>query len=170
MNVVVVKKVRCSFTQRQIQTLLEKIIADLMRFRKLKKHVRTRLASAQELTVVFAGAMVSRKLNFKYRSRDYATDVLSFASSEESSLGDLVFCVPVLQRQARDHQLTMQSEFIYLLIHGILHLLGYDHEKNDSQAQAMYSLQDRIFARLHVHNNRTVRHQKSAKKPTSARL
>ena len=112
-----------------------------------------------DIGIYFLGTGEARKLNKAYRGKNYATDVLSFEgnlstlkamarsefSSDEPLLGELVFCVPVLKRQAREHGLTQRQEFEYLFIHGILHLLGYDHEKSQARAQKMFKIQDRLF-------------------------
>jgi len=100
------------------------------------------------LTVVLVGAAEGQALNKTHRRKNYATDVLSFAAVEEGSLGELVFCSPVLKSQAKEHKLREKEELLYLLIHGVLHLLGYDHEKSDKEARVMYRLQDRIFEQL----------------------
>lgn len=103
------------------------------------------LEAVRSLTLVFVGEKEGRELNKRFRKKGYATDVLSFAPVEEKSLGELVFCWPVLKRQAMEHDLSLRDEFRYLLIHGILHLLGYDHENHDRQAKEMYRLQDNVF-------------------------
>jgi probable rRNA maturation factor len=115
---------------------------------KLVARARKQLAHAKSLTLVFVGKAEGQKLNLQFRHKDYATDVLSFAPIETTSLGELVFCIPIIRKQAKEHNLTPQQEFTYLLIHGILHLLGYDHEKNDKAATAMYRLQDSIFEKV----------------------
>ncbi len=89
-----------------------------------------------------------KKLNQHYRGKNKPTDILSFAPTEAHSLGELVFCSPIVKSQAKAHKLTIQHEYTYLLIHGILHLLGYDHETNDRAARRMYRLQDSIFEKL----------------------
>ena len=101
-----------------------------------------------QMTLAFLGQARARKLNRDYRKRDYATDVLSFAGDGQESLGDLVMCPEVLIRQAREHDLSFKAELAYMLLHGLLHLLGYDHEASKSQAKRMFGLQDRIFNKL----------------------
>jgi probable rRNA maturation factor len=113
---------------------------------KLKTHKKWREAS--EVTLVFVSAVEGRRLNKSYRKKNYATDILSFAAVDKNSLGELVFCWPVVVRQAKEHGLSVGEEFLYLYIHGLLHLLGYDHEKNDKAARQMYRLQDRLFKEL----------------------
>ncbi len=99
-----------------------------------------------ELSLVFLDAPAARALNLEYRKRDYATDVLSFQN--EDPLGDLVMCPEVLERQAKEHQLQFKEELGYMVIHGVLHLLGFDHEKTKREAKQMFTLQDAVFQRL----------------------
>ena len=69
-----------------------------------------------------------RTLNRSYRNKDYATDVLSFPSNEAPYLGDIVIATGVAQRQADDVGHPVSTELKVLALHGLLHLLGYDHE------------------------------------------
>jgi probable rRNA maturation factor len=115
---------------------------------RLPARDRHRLAAFDAVTVVMVGAAEGRKLNRSFRRRDRPTDVMSFAPVETNSLGELVFCRPVVTRQAKEHRLGYRNELLYLFIHGVLHLLGYDHEKSDKAARVMYRLQDRIFEEL----------------------
>ncbi|MCB0386930.1 MAG: rRNA maturation RNase YbeY [Bdellovibrionales bacterium] len=99
----------------------------------------------KELVVVFVDEAQARSLNRQYRKKDYATDVLSFESQEPESFGELVLCLDVVRRQARDHRLSVKEELSYLLLHGLLHLLGFDHEKDQKAAKRMFALQDLIW-------------------------
>lgn len=74
-----------------------------------------------------------RALNRQFRGKDYATDVLSFPSETRGFLGDIVIASGVAARQAREAGHTMQVELKVLAIHGLLHLLGYDHESDDGK-------------------------------------
>jgi probable rRNA maturation factor len=96
-----------------------------------------------------------RSLNRRYRGRDETTDVLSFALREgqfpgiqPDCLGDIVISVPQAARQAKEagHSLSMEIEF--LLIHGILHLLGYDHERGKREADRMKKRERLLLKRL----------------------
>ena len=81
-----------------------------------------------------------RELNRRYRNRDTPTDVLSFPLADEvcpDLLGDVVISVDTLRRQARRRKRSVADELLRLLIHGILHLLGYDHEVSPAEAQRM---------------------------------
>lgn len=106
----------------------------------------------REMTIVFLNAARAKSLNLEYRGRAYATDVLSFMSDTQDSLGDLVICPQVVRRQAKEHGLTFRSELAYMSLHGLLHLLGYDHEESEVEAKRMFRLQDRLFSQLsHLH-------------------
>lgn len=97
------------------------------------------------LTVYFVSEKEGRRLNSGYRKKDYVTDVLSFDPVEEGSLGELAISLDQVKRQAKDHHLHVWEELGYVLTHGVLHLLGYDHELNEVDAKKMFRIQDRIF-------------------------
>lgn len=147
MNVQIIKH----YKFHSIRNTVIKNWAVLLR-QKLLRHLppkkRKILKLAKELVVVFVAEAEGRRLNKHFRKKNYATDVLSFSSILPNSLGELVFCVPILVKKARAHDLTLQEETLYLFIHGLLHLLGYDHEQSKAKARSMYSLQDQLFAEM----------------------
>ena len=100
------------------------------------------------LTLVFLNPGPAKKMNFQFRKKNYATDVLSFDSMDEESFGELILCPQVLRKQAKEHGLLFREELAYMMTHGMLHLLGYDHETNEQDAEIMFSIQDEIFDRL----------------------
>jgi len=100
------------------------------------------------------------KLNQQYRHKRYATNVLSFTSGlpafiaselEELPLGDLVVCAGVVEREAHDQAKSLSDHWAHMLVHGILHLHGLDHESDD-EAEAMEKLEIRILAHLGINN------------------
>ncbi len=101
----------------------------------------------KKLTVAFVDEEEIQKLNRKFRKKDSVTDILSFSPVEEGSLGELVLCLSAAS-------VTQTGEFsetewlYYLVLHGILHLLGFDHEKGEAEAQKMYHLQGTVFEKL----------------------
>jgi probable rRNA maturation factor len=99
----------------------------------------------KEVTLVFLDLKPAQKVNKQFRGKNYATDVLSFDSMDQLSLGELIVCPEVLKRQAKDHKLTYQKELGYMVLHGVLHLLGYDHELGPKEAKEMFDLQDSVF-------------------------
>jgi probable rRNA maturation factor len=85
-----------------------------------------------------------RRLNRTYRRKDYATDVLSFPAEDSSALGDIVIATGVARRQAREQGHSLATEYRVLALHGLLHLLGYDHESDDG---AMRRTEERLRRR-----------------------
>ncbi|MBN8542236.1 MAG: rRNA maturation RNase YbeY [Deltaproteobacteria bacterium] len=103
------------------------------------------LRDASHISLVFVSAKEIKQLNKVYRRKSRATDVLSFAPTEPGSLGELVFSLSVLKEQAAEHDLTLNMELGYMVLHGILHLLGLDHERSVSEAKRMFRIQDKVF-------------------------
>jgi len=107
-----------------------------------------------ELNILIVGTAAGRRYNRQFRDSDHATNVLSFpyepAPGEHSGLlGDIVICAPVVLREARKHRRAPRDHFAHLTIHGVLHLLGYDHE-DDADAKAMETLEQSILADLGI--------------------
>lgn len=122
--------------------------AQILKIEKILKKRGFALKKDQELILVFLDQKPARKLNYQFRQKNYATDVLSFAPSDPHSLGELVFCSQVLKKQALEHGLSFRDEGLYMIIHGILHLLGMDHERSEAEARKMFKLQDEIFEQI----------------------
>ena len=123
---------------------LRKIAAELL---IAVKHRRS------ELSIALIGDYEMRPLNAKYRKKNRTTDVLSFAVEDypkagTKMLGDVVICVEQARRQAKERGTTLKSEMATLLIHGLLHLLGYDHERSTRQAKVMVAIERKLHARL----------------------
>ena len=90
-----------------------------------------------------------QQLNQQYRQKNYSTDVLSFAFDDdfefiipESSLGDIVISSETALSQSQEFEVSYEEEFARLTIHGLLHLLGFDHELGDEEEKEMFELQD----------------------------
>ena len=95
-----------------------------------------------------AGRAEARSLNRNYRGRDYATNVLTFVMRDAPPYaGDLVLCAPVVQREAREQGKGLAAHYAHLIVHGVLHLQGYDHV-GDAEARIMEPLESRIVAKL----------------------
>jgi len=111
----------------------------------------------KDLSLAFIGDAKMRQLNLQYRKKDKTTDVLSFSLLEgkklnsgpavKKVLGDVVISVPQAKRQARVAGKTFKSETAMLLVHGILHLLGYDHRSKHDEKH-MFGLQERILRKF----------------------
>ncbi len=94
----------------------------------------------------------SRKLNRMYRGKDRSTNVLSFpfvppTAVESGLLGDLVICAPLVAREAREQDKVLQAHWAHMVVHGVLHLRGYEHQ-NDGEVSEMEQLERGILAKL----------------------
>jgi rRNA maturation RNase YbeY len=113
------------------------------------------LGAEGELSVVLVGDEAIRDLNARYRHIDKATDVLAFAQREGEDaalgaalLGDVVISLDTAARQADDKGWSLSHEVRVLLAHGVLHLLGYDHERSAAEARRMFAAQRRLVRGL----------------------
>ncbi|NOT96895.1 MAG: rRNA maturation RNase YbeY [Nitrospira sp.] len=109
--------------------------------------------ASAELGILFVGDQRMRSLNRQYRGKDRTTDVLAFAMREaphssSSVLGDVVIAVPTAVRQAKEGQRSLDEELTVLLVHGILHLCGYDHERSEKEARRMQRRERMILRSL----------------------
>ena len=111
-----------------------------------------------DLAIRVVDSKEGRALNRHYRGKDYATNVLSFPADVAEGvklpkgvkmplLGDLVICAPVVEREAEEQTKTLNAHYAHLTVHGVLHLLGWDHE-DDKDAEAMEQLEREILAGL----------------------
>jgi probable rRNA maturation factor len=115
--------------------------------RRLRAWARAALAVPAEVTLRFVNAAEGRRLNRSYRNRDYATNVLTFVYGRRPLAGDIVICAPVVAREARAQGKEAQAHHAHLLVHGLLHLQGYDHER-PGEALRMERRERAILARL----------------------
>ncbi len=108
----------------------------------------------------------SHKLNLEYRQKDKPTNVLSFPSDlpdemaqilETFPIGDLVICIPVVLQEAIEQQKPPIEHFTHMLVHGTLHLMGYDHETSEEDAEEMEALEIEILKKLGFENPYTVK-------------
>ncbi|GGP22160.1 rRNA maturation RNase YbeY [Silvimonas iriomotensis] len=109
-----------------------------------------------EVTVRVVDAEEGQTLNREYRGKDYATNVLTFTFDEDGDMpeipglplmGDLVLCAPVVEREAAEQGITLESHYCHLLVHGLLHLQGFDHLEDD-EAEEMEALESQIVMSL----------------------
>ena len=113
-----------------------------------------RFRKQAELSIRVVGAREGRALNRRYRDRDYATNVLSFPADlpkgiESPLLGDIVICAPVVLREAREQGKRVRDHYAHLTVHGVLHLLGFDHQ-NENDARNMEALETRVLASIGI--------------------
>ena len=130
--------IKSSFTKK----IIEEVIFFV--FKKMKKQ--------GSMSVHLVGEKKIQSLNRQYRGKDKVTDVLSFGVDddevgEEHDWGDLFLCESKIKKQAVEFDVTFQEEFYRMLIHGALHLSGYDHEKK-KDAEIMFPLQEKLITQL----------------------
>ncbi len=100
----------------------------------------------------FVGAAEIQRLNLEYRSKDKATDILSFTyGEEEDQLGDLALCLTVAETQGVDNGWDLETEVVRLLAHGFTHLLGYDHETIEEERE-MIEVEIRLLSSCGLNN------------------
>jgi probable rRNA maturation factor len=131
-------------SEKKIQKLCDIICQTL----KSKKIRNKKLLNKTEMTCVFLTRAQMKKLNYNFRKKNKPTDVLSFQPSDTDSVGELVFCPAVLTAQAKKQKQSLSDELMYMFIHGLLHLLGYDHELSQNEEKIMFALQDSVFDQL----------------------
>ncbi len=114
-----------------------------------------------ELDIYITDLSEGRQLNFEARQKDYATNILSYPSDlpleilqilPTINLGELVICHEVLAKQAVDQQKSVTQHLTHLLVHGILHLLGFDHELGEDERLKMESFEIEILQQLGINN------------------
>lgn len=115
--------------------------------RSLERWARAAIArpARAAIGIRFVGAAEGRRLNRTYRGRDYATNVLTFAYTNES--GDIVLCASVVAREAREQRKALRAHYAHLVVHGVLHAQGWDHER-PAEARRMESRERAILGRL----------------------
>lgn len=116
---------------------------------KVARWIRHALASDGEITVRIVDAEEGQQLNRDYRHKDYATNVLTFDYTQEPVVtADLVLCAPVVEREAREQNKTLEEHYAHLLVHGALHAQGWDHETSEQDAEEMEAYETEILTGL----------------------
>lgn len=115
---------------------------------QFRKWALTALERDAEVTLRLVDGNEGRALNRDYRGKDYATNVLTFPLTDDPVLmGDIVLCVPVVEKEAAEQGKPLEAHYAHLVAHGVLHLQGYDHE-NDKDAAIMEALETQIVTKL----------------------
>jgi probable rRNA maturation factor len=115
---------------------------------RLREWAHAALAHDAQITVRIVGQAEARVLNRNYRGKDYATNVLTFVMRDTPPYeGDLVLCAPVVAREARAQGKAIAAHYAHLIVHGVLHLQGYDHDDAPA-ARAMETRESRIVTKL----------------------
>jgi probable rRNA maturation factor len=117
----------------------------------VRRWVQSALFAPAELTVRFVDAAEGQALNRDYRGKDYATNVLTFAYTEDqdsaTTQADIILCTDVLQQEAAQQRKSVAQHAAHLIVHGVLHAQGYDHE-DDEEAAEMEQIETELLAAL----------------------
>lgn len=120
---------------------------------KVARWIRHALERDAEITVRVVDGAEAQTLNRNYRHKDYATNVLTFDYAQAPLVSaDLVLCAPVVAREARENNKPLQAHYAHLLVHGVLHAQGWDHDTSEPDALAMEAREALILARLGFDN------------------
>ncbi len=152
-----------------VQNYVRRVTFDQAHLGRLARAILSDVGeTSAELGVLLVGDQRMRSFNRRYRGKDRATDVLAFAMRESltphpspvvpAMLGDVVIAVPTAARQAKQGRRSLDEELTALLVHGILHLCGYDHERGEKEARRMHRRERMILrslAQLPKRANRT---------------
>lgn len=114
-------------------------------------HVRTRVPADAEISIALADDATVRNLNRDYRAKDKPTNVLSFPAPHGPLLGDVVIAYETLQREAVEEGVAPRDHLVLLTVHGLLHLLGYDH-LTEPEAVEMESIETAVLAGLGIND------------------
>lgn len=122
----------------------------------LRRWVKAALLAPAQITLRFVNAEEGQSLNRSFRGKDYATNVLTFSYNEgeeepltdsDVTQADIILCTDVLQREAAEQNKSLEFHAAHLVIHGVLHAQGYDHE-SDEEAEEMETLEIEMLASL----------------------
>lgn len=104
------------------------------------------------LSIALIGALRMKRLNKKCLKRNYATDILAFPETEKhpkiNNLGEIIICLQIVKKNAKKFGSTFKKELSKVLIHGILHLLGYDHKKSFKEAEKMEGKENHYLKKM----------------------
>ena len=139
---------------------LTNIAIDEVSLKKITEKVLKKEKREGEISVALVGRARIKELNKNYRKKNRVTDVLSFSEKEVSildfpsletklsRLGEIAICLPEVKKNAKKFQATFEKELTRILIHGVLHLLGYDHEKDKERAENMQKKEKYYLSKL----------------------
>ena len=130
-------KIDLQYASTAIESTLSKIASPAL----IKKWVKSATPLGGLMTLRFVNATEGKKLNLAFRQKDYATNVLTFPYelSKNELVADIIFCLPVLQKEAKEQDKLLKAHLAHLIVHGCLHAQGYDHEaaKDEKKMEAL---------------------------------
>lgn len=111
--------------------------------------IKHALAVDAEMAVRIVGIEEGHALNLQYRKKDYATNVLTFDYQQEPTVqADLVICGPVIEREAKEQNKSLEEHYAHMIVHGTLHAQGWDHETSEEDAEEMEAYETDIMQEL----------------------
>jgi len=142
-------RIELQYASPAIKAALNQQVSENM----IKKWVKAATHQSGELTLRFVNTAEGKKLNLAYRNKDQATNVLTFPYelSQKNVLADIIFCLPVIQNEAKEQGKTLKAHLAHLIVHGCLHAQAYDHETT-KDAIKMESLEVQILEKLGFSN------------------
>ena len=138
-------KIDLQYASTAIESTLSKIASPAL----IKKWVKSATPLGGVMTLRFVNATEGKKLNLAFRQKDYATNVLTFPYelSKNELVADIIFCLPVLQREAKEQDKLLKAHLAHLIVHGCLHAQGFDHEAA-KDAQKMETLEIQTLQKM----------------------
>lgn len=138
-------KIDLQYASSAIESSLSKIASPAL----IKKWVKSATPLGGLMTLRFVNAAEGKKLNLAFRQKDYATNVLTFPYelSKNELAADIIFCLPILQKEAKEQGKLLKAHLAHLIVHGCLHAQGYDHEAT-KDAKKMETLEIKTLQKM----------------------
>ena len=138
-------KIDLQYASTAIESTLSKIASPVL----IKKWVKSATPLGGLITLRFVNATEGKKLNLAFRQKDYATNVLTFPYelSKNELAADIIFCLPILQKEAKEQDKLLKAHLAHLIVHGCLHAQGYDHEAS-KDAKKMEALEIQTLQKM----------------------
>lgn len=136
---------RCPISAASLKRIVKRTITTVAAQQGLSR----REVEQTQLAFVFANRDQALRLNTQYRAKPYSPNVLTFANRQAPVQADIILCMPVIREQAKQHGKSWQDHLSHMIVHGVLHAFGWDHEKA-AQALRMERLEGAILAGLGV--------------------
>ncbi len=138
-------KIDLQYASTAIESTLSKIASPVL----IKKWVKSATPLGGLITLRIVNATEGKKLNLAFRQKDYATNVLTFPYelSKNELAADIIFCLPILQKEAKEQDKLLKAHLAHLIVHGCLHAQGYDHEAS-KDAKKMEALEIQTLQKM----------------------
>ena len=137
-------------TKTPLDLTVKKNVKDKLPPKKdIERWVRAALDRPAQICILFVGPRRGRELNFQYRHKPNATNVLTFDYAHSpQAVADIALCVPVIKKEAKDQGKTFRAHLAHLIVHGVMHAQGFDHD-TVAKARKMEKLETDVMRALH---------------------